>query len=211
MFTRNPQTTSLEKVGTPVAASLAKDIQNNAGKIDISEGMVIELWPVAKTTKVNVTNPNTAKSADVTVYVFNENTLKNTFSDNVYPDGAADIDKPTVAYNDGFKGNFIKELIHGSNQGRGLKCVELTIIGKDASGVQSDEAILALDAALQSYNPVRGTAMPLNVDFGEAIRNSAFKDGFVTVAIEFWVNRVSQFTFPCPKGYSYELKFKWAS
>lgn len=198
-----------QPASTPVAVQLSESIANNAGIIDISEGQIIEMWPMPKSTNVLVTNPNNANSGPVIAFIFNENSLKNTLLDNVYPEGAVDADKPTVVYNDGFKGRLINSIIAGLNGGRGLMCKELTIIGRDAAGNQTDAAILLLDAAIQSYNAVRGTPAPINVDLGEAIRVSAFKNGMVTVKLKFWVNLLTQFAFNCPKGYTYELKFKW--
>jgi hypothetical protein len=210
MFTKSIQ--SAEAVNMPVSAtrSLAEDIANQSGIIDISEGKTVELWPMPKSTNVRVSNPDTDKSADITAYLFNENVLKNTVTDNIYGDGATGADKPTVTYNDGFGGRLINRLIEGLNMGRGLLCKELTVIGRDADGNQTDDAILSLDAAIQTYNGIRGTAAPANFDLGEAIRVSAFKNGMVTVKLSAWINMVTQVVFSCPKGYTYDFKFKWA-
>jgi hypothetical protein len=194
------------------AVMVADQVNANSGKVDVSNGQVIELVPTPTFTKVNVSNPNNANSLDgAMVYIFNAGVtgLKNSISDNVYPDGAVLADKVAVTYDDGFAGRYIDKLISTLALGRGLMCEELTIIGKSA-GVQSDDAILALNAAIQSYNATRGDAVPVNLDLSEGIRNTAYKAGFVTLKLAFWINQLSQFTFPIPKNYSYEFKFKWA-
>lgn len=189
--------------------TLAEDIAQNSGIIDISKDTVIELWPMPKSTNVRVVNPNTDKAADITAWLFNEDVLLNTVFNNTYGAGAGPGDKPTVTYNDGFGGKLINQLIKGLNMGRGLPLKELTVIGKDADGNQTDEAILSLDAAFQSYNGINGTPSPFNFDLGEAIRVSAYKNGMVTVKLSAWINMVTQVRFSCPKGYTYDFKFKW--
>jgi hypothetical protein len=180
MLLKNASTPVME-ISTPaireaVAVSFAES--KNQGKVDVSNGQVIELKPAATFTKVTVYNPNTSYSAELPMaYVFNEATLKNSLVDNVYPNVPAsnemvpisvDENRVKVTYNDGFNGRLIDKLIQNSNMGRGLLCEELTIIGKDDTGAQTDDAILALDAAIQSYNCTRGDAIPINLDLGEA-------------------------------------------
>lgn len=216
MFLKAPSTTvrnlSAETAQVKTAVIVANQVSADAGKVDVSNGQVIELVPIPQFTKVNVTNPNTALAlAGAMAFVFNAGAtgLKNSKDNNFYPDGAAPADKLAITFDDGFDGRYIDKLISTLAMGRGLMCEELTIIGK-VDGVQSDDAILSLNAAIQSYNATRGDAVPVNLDLSEGIRNTAFKAGFVTVKLAFWINQLSQFTFPVPKGYSYELKFKWA-
>jgi len=66
-----------------------------------------------------------------------------------------------------------------------------------------------MDLALQGYDAIRGTAVPFNYDLAEALRNTAFKDGMVTVKVDFFINAVNQLKFTCPKGFSYDIQIKW--
>lgn len=209
MFTKNTLVATPATMQAVAQTVPAMSTPNQHGAFDISEGKVIELWPMPKSTKVSIKNANETASRDVTAYIFNEGVLKNTKLDNVYGNGAVDADKPVITYNDGFGGKLINQILAGLNGGRGLMCKELTIIGKDATQAQSDEAILSLDAAVQSYNAVRGTVAPINLDLGTAIRNNAFKNGMIHVKTAFWVNSLTQFSLSVPKGYEYELNFTW--
>jgi hypothetical protein len=192
--------------------ALAEAIANKAGIIDISKGRTIELWPKPESTTVKIVNPNTTNARDVTAYFFNEDTLKNTKTDNTYGSSggaAVDGDKPVVTYNDGFEGRLINRLILGSNGGDGMLCKEITITGYDVDGNQTDEALEALDAAIQSYNAIQGTPAPINFDVSEAIRAGDFKNGKVKVKLSALINCVTQVRSFCPKGYTYSWKFKW--
>jgi hypothetical protein len=215
MITRTVNKTGVEAIqtktatGTPVK-DLALAIANNQGIGDVSEGKSISLFPLPDTTTVTISNPKTAgKSADVTAYFFNEQLLKNTKDDNTYGAGAADADKPTVTYNDGFSGRVIDKLIQSLNGGRGMRCKQITVIGKNDSGVQDDGAILVMDPSVKAFNALRGRSVDFPYDFRKAIRNTQFKDGLLTLNVDFWLNMVSQFTFTCPIGYSYEITFEW--
>lgn len=188
---------------------LAQAIQNNSGVVDIRNGKAVDMFPLPDSTTVTLVNPNTTDARAVTAYLFNEQVLKNTKTDNTYGGSATDADKPVVTYNDGFSGRLIDSLVQKAFNATGLRCKELTIIGKNASGVQDDAAIIALDAEIRAYNALRGRPVEMPYDLSDAIRNTQFKDGMVTVSVDFVINCVSQFVSSIPKGFSYTFIFKW--
>lgn len=193
------------------AVVLGSAMASQAGIIDIRSGQPIEHWPHPEHSTYSIANPATAlKSADVYAYIFNEDALKNTLTDNTFGEGAADADKPAISYNDGFSGKLINRAIDKMNLGRGLHCEEITIIGKDGDGNQADDAILQMDASIVSFDLLRGVEKPSNIDLGAALRSSAFKNGMVTVKVDIWFNALTQMKFFCEKGFSYDVKFKWS-
>lgn len=189
------------------ANQLANAIQNNAGIIDIRTGAVVdELYPLPDSTTFSVDASSAANSTAIKVWVFNEDVLKSTIEDNTYV-GAPN--KPTLSYNDGFDGRLINGLIKNFRNGRGMRISEITVIGKDASDVQQDSAIMDMDLRLVAYNATRGSEQSKPYDLSEALRNTQFKDGMVTVKVDLMINAVSQLEFYCPLGYAYELRVKW--
>lgn len=193
------------------AAALSSIMASETGKVDISPDKPISINLRPESTTYVIDNPNNEKSANVVAYVFNEAYLKNTLTDNTFDPLAVSADKPSISYGDGaFSGKLVQRYIERLSQIGGLHCKELTVIAEDATNAQSDAAILNMNASLQSYNIVRGSEVPVNIDLGQALRASAFKDGMVTVKTDFYVNELTQLSFDCPKGYKYTLKFKWA-
>lgn len=198
-----PQTYT--QTNAPVQA-LANAIQNQSGVVDIRSGEApVYIMPLPKSSNYTIANSNASGAEEVTVWVFNEDVLKNTLTDNVIASGK----EPVISYNDGFSGKLISQLIKFARGGRGMRVREITITGKNASGVQDDAAISSMDLAVQGYQAIRGTAVPQNYDLTEALRNTQFKDGMVTVKVDFFINCVNQIVFTCPKGYSYDLNFVW--
>jgi hypothetical protein len=206
--------TVLQPRTTQAAAALqlaVNQVANQNGIIDVRGEGEIEIQPYVKTTKVKCVNPDTAKAQDGVVYIFNESIFNNTVDANAanYAVDADPSDKISVTYNDGFKGRSIDELLKTVNGGRGLQCDELTIMGFDEDGNPSDEVIEDLDFTIQAYNPVSGKPMPYSFDPSEALRNTANKNGMVTLKTNFWINRLSQITFDLKKGQTVQLRFKW--
>lgn len=188
------------------ANQLANAIQNNSGIIDIRNKQAAdELYPLPESTTYSIDNTNDAASTAIDVWVFNEDVLKNTLTDNTIAAGK----EPTISYNDGFSGKLINALIKNFRNGRGMRIKEITVIGKDASDVQQDSAIMDMDLQLVAYNATRGSSVPVNYDLSEALRNTQFKDGMVTVKVDIVINAISQLKFYCPKGYAYEVRVKW--
>lgn len=185
---------------------------SGSGVVDLNYGKpAIELWPKPEVTTVTVKNKNTANAKDVIAYIFNEKALLDTLTQADYAPPAVNADKVEVKYNDGiFGGKLIDRIIEQKNAGAGLLCKGITIMARDENGTASNEAISAMDARVQTYEMINGTPVGQNIDISEAIRNSQFKDGLVTIKRDFVVNALTQFIFNCPKGYSYSLKFEWA-
>lgn len=191
----------------PQAAVIANAISNNNGVIDLRDGMgPIELYSAPTSTLVTTKGRNTGNSADadITAYVFNNDAFKV----NVLQSDGSTASLP-AAYNDGFSGKNIGRHVQFENAGRGLMLNRITFTAINAAGDQDITILLGLDLAVLTYTVINGRMVPKVLDISEAIRNTQFQDGILTVLVEAWVCSLTQLSWNVPAGGTVTANIAW--
>jgi hypothetical protein len=186
------------------ALQLANAISNQNGIIDLTALGDIELYSKPTSTLITTLGKNASNAAaDVDNYVFNTDVFNKSYL-------AGTLTESTqAAYNDGFAGRNIQQHLRNENFGRGLCTERLTFTCYNAAGDQDSTIIQTLNFTPLTYSAVTGKQVPLPVDVSEAIRNTQFQNGIVTVDVNIWLNSMSQLYWFTPSGAKITCNIKW--
>jgi hypothetical protein len=121
-----------------------------------------------------------------TVYLFNNDILNAALA-------GTDIGG-TQTYNDGASGKVYNKVITLADaQGPGVKVYGFNISAKDATSGDGDSDVFdTLNMTLLQYTGNGDDAVPTRIDLSAAARNTANKDGLLTVKCEFYITALSQ-------------------
>ena len=178
------------------------------GVIDISNGQIISDKPKPKSLNVTVNSIVADGDEDATIYLFNNTALTPLDTNN---GGGAN----TLTYNfrDGYSGRGYERLL-GSNMtgfagkpeiGIGIRgfTIQVTTI---STGASNGSYWNAMDMNIEMAN-LRGRSMPFAADLTDAIRNTAFIAGTLTVIFPFVMNPFMQITYTQSPNTSFAWSF----
>ncbi len=205
----NTKQPSPTQTANMLAAMMALAANKQSGIIDLRDGEVVELYDKPKSTLVTSYGRNAADDADLAVNAYAFNT--SIFNKTIGADGV------TAAlpedYNDGtFQGKTgmnINQHINFGNAGRGLKLKQITFTGINAAGNQDPTVLEALAFTIQTYTSIAGKVKPKVYDISEAIRNTQYQSGILTLLIDAWVSSVVQLTWYVAAGATVTANISW--
>lgn len=176
-------------VGTP-AQQLAAAVQQNAGVANLSNGTVFNLFTIP--TSFSWTVSSTDAGAATTVYGFNNNVLNAAVTNN--GGGAGTI---VNTYGDGFTGKVYENYARSANGGMGVKILAMTIESTNyTSGAQTTPfSTLAFNIIAANG---QGSVIPIPVNLQEAVRNTQYQSGILTVKKPFYLNALTQLSLLMP-------------
>jgi hypothetical protein len=200
--------TSRSAAPAPAAAQIiaAAQMSNAQGVYDYSQGKGdIDYSMLPDNTTYTATSTAGSADEDKTMYIFNEDTYNESPTNN--GSGANSIVK---SYDDGFSGKLINKLIGSANGGRGMLChgfnVQFTVA---ASGNQDQGALSTAAFTVRYYNGRSGNYNPFNIDLNQAVRNTQYVSGLLTIRAPFWLNSTSQISFLLPQADKAVFTFFW--
>lgn len=193
---RNINTTPEVMVsGTKAAEAmvLAAAAENANGVKDLSNGKVVNMFPIPSNFNVTISSNNGVSAEAKTMYLFNESFLNASPTNN--GSGAASI---VTTYGDGFSGRVYEQYIKLANTTRGIRFNGFTVQATNyTSGAQVTTPFASMSLALQICNG-QGGRLPVQIDLNEAIRNTQYQSGILTVTKPMYVNALSQFQLSLP-------------
>lgn len=192
--------------GTNVIQALGQSFAQNQGIIDISNGQIISDKPKPKNLRVNVISSVAAGDEDATIYLFNNNSLNALDTDN--GGGAGTI---SYTWGDGFTGKGYEQLMRSNITGFGGK-PEMGIgirgftvqVTKISTGASDGSYFNTMNLNIEMAN-LNGRMMPFNSDVVDAIRNTQYRAGILTVIFPFVFNPWMQISYT----QSPDTKFEW--
>lgn len=173
------------------ANAVAQAIQQNAGITNLSNGVVYNVYPIPATFTWSVSSTNAG--AATTVYGFNNNVMNAAVTTN--GGGAATI---VNTYGDGFSGKIYENYARSTNNGQGVFIKGMTVQATNyTSGAQVSAPFSTMNLTIISTNGY-GANVPVSIDFNEALRNTQFQVGILTVMKGFYLNSLTQLQLLMP-------------
>lgn len=184
-----------EVVTTPraIANTVAQDLQQNSGVSNLSNGKIAELYPIP--TSLAFTSASPDSGAAVSQYIFNNSDFNAATTSN----GVGVI---VNTYGDGFTGKGYQQLFRTANNGRGLLIKGFTVKATTAAGILDSTFFTSANLSILYTNLRNGGVLPIDIDLDMAVRNTAFKDGILTVVFPFYINALTQIKYTQPKNSS---------
>lgn len=204
-FTRSMGGTMIEEAvvlnNTPAANQLAQAIQQNAGVIDVSSGKIIQDSPKPTSLNVTVTSATGVSAETATINIFNNNYFTALDTDNGSGGGSI-----TYTWGDGFTGKGYERLFASNNNGNGIGIRGFTLqVTVNSTGASTAAYFNTMNMAIEMVN-MMGRKMPFSADLVEAIRNSQYIAGTLTVRFPFVLNPYMQIVYEQPA----DTKFAWS-
>lgn len=141
-----------------------------------------------------------APNGDLTAHIFNNTAL------NAAPSGgeAANGD---IIYGDGFTGKlYERALILADALGRGVKFYGFNITATDEATGEPDSTVFdTINLQVREYIGKGNSYRPVDLDLSGADRNTANKDGLLTVRSEFFISSMGQLVAVVPQGKNVQL------
>jgi len=187
-------------------SQLGAAIANAQGIIDISNGQIIADVPKPKNLRVTVTSVAGTGDEDATISLFNNNTLTSLDTDN--GSGAGSI---TYSWGDGYTGKGYEQLFRSNitqfagkiYNGIGIRGFTLQVT-TNSSGASNGSYFNTMDANIEMAN-LMGRDVPFAADLADAIRNTQYIAGTLTVIFPFVFNPWMQITYTQAP----DTKFAW--
>ena len=177
--------------------ALAKST-SNATLVD--RGELHDMVAMPSNTIYTVRNNVGSGATDQTCYMFNEDFLNTTNTDN--GSGANSVVK---TYNDGFSGNLINRII-GAKGDRGLSANQLQItMINNADATQNASAVNNANPLLTTYNGDGGLLTP-SIPLATTGTPQYLQPGFLIINLKYKVKRYSQISFIVPVGVTASVK-----
>lgn len=176
-----------------MAQSIATDIANNSGVTNLGNGVIVEQFPIPTSLSFISASPNNGTSK--TQYIFNTSVLNPCVESN----GVGVI---VNTYGDGFTGKGYEQLIRSAKNGRGILIKGFTIKATTAAGVLDSTFFTSAALNIVATNLKNAGLLPVNCDLDMAVRNSAYKDGILTVVFPFYLNSLTQVQYVQPSNSS---------
>lgn len=202
MFEQNPivSEAGMSQVsGTPGSAvglnpnSIAAAIQANNGVTNLSNGVVYNVYPIPATFTWTVYSNNGTGAASTTVYGFNNNVLNAAVTTN----GSA-ADSIVNSYGDGFSGKVYENYARSTNNGQGVYIKGMTVQATNyTSGAQVSSPFSTMNLTIITTNGY-GSSVPVSIDFNEALRNTQYQVGILTIMKGFYLNSLTQLKLLLP-------------
>lgn len=183
------------------ANQLAQAIQQNSGVIDISSGKIVKDSPKPTSLNVTVTSATGVGAEDATINLFNNNFFTALDTDNGSGGGSI-----SYTWGDGFSGKGYERLFASTNGGDGIGIrgflLQVTV---NSTGASTAAYFNTMNMAIEMIN-MMGRKAPFSADLVEAIRNSQYIAGTLTVRFPFVFNPYMQISYTQPAN----TKFAWS-
>lgn len=174
-------------------AALAATAENLQGVKDLSNGKVINMFPIPSNFNVTISSNNGGSAESKTMYLFNESFLNASPTTN--GSGANSI---VTTYGDGFSGRVYEQYIKLANAVRGIRFNGFTVVATNyTSGAQIATPFTTMNLSLQICNG-QGGRIPVQIDLNEAVRNTQYQVGTLTIVKPVYLNALSQFELTLP-------------
>lgn len=175
------------------ANSIAQAIQANAGITNLTNGVVYNVFPIPATFTWTVYSNNATGAVATTVYGFNNNVMNAAVTTN--GSGAASI---VNTYGDGFSGKIYENYARSANNGQGVYIKGMTVQSTNyTSGAQTSTPFSTMNLTIITTNGY-GASVPVSIDFNEALRNTQYQVGILTIMKAFYLNSLTQLQLSLP-------------
>lgn len=180
-------------LGQNIAAQVAQAVNANQGIINLSQGVMFNVFPMPTSLTYSVSSNNGGGAASTTVYGFNNSTLTAAVTTN--GSGAASI---VNTFGDGLSGRLYTQLASSANAGMGIKILGFTIQATNfTSGVAAPTAFSTLNLTVITQNGY-GSTVPQTIDLNQALRNTQYNSGMLTLVYGFYLNSLTQLQMVLP-------------
>lgn len=175
--------------------SLVSAISQAQGVVNIGAGQSIQGVKVPTSLTVSITSGEAANAVPTTLNLFNDAVFGNQVSNN--GSGAN-----TITYNWGdntSNGKYYTELCRLMNNGMGIGIRGFNIACTFLNGT-SNQQFFSTANVTTLLNTLRGNFIPREVSVEDAVRNTAFNSGLLTVVQPIMLNTLMQLTLEIPVG-----------
>lgn len=180
-------------VGPNIAAQVAQAVNANQGIINLSQGVMYNVYPMPTSLTYSVSSNNGGGAASTTIYAFNNGSLNAAVTTN--GSGAASI---VNTFGDGLLGRLYSQLALSANAGMGIKILGFTIQASNfTSGVAAPTAFSTLNLTVITQNGY-GATVPQTIDLNQALRNTQYNSGMLTLVYGFYLNSLTQLQMVLP-------------
>ncbi len=183
----------------PSVAAIAQTIAANQGVINLSKGITYDVYLIPTSLTYSVTSTN-AGAANTTIFAFNNNVLNALVTVNSGGVAASIVN----TFGDGFSGKVYEQYFRSANQGKGIKIIGFTLQITTLAGVATPAAFSTLAMTILSTNGY-GQNVPVSIDMNQALRNTQFNSGMLTLAYNFYLNSLTQISMSLPINTSLTL------
>lgn len=188
-----PKTSTGIMQGNVGISDVVSAIKSAQGVVNLSNGVIYNVFTIP--TSFTVTNQSIAGSSAVTVtqYLFNNSVMTAAVTTN----GSA-ANSIVNMYGDGFSGRIYDAYLKSANNGFGIKMNGFTVIcTQNSTGDQTSTPFNTLNMNLIAANG-QGSVIPIPFDVNEAVRNTQYQVGTLTVNKEFFLSSLTQLSFQLP-------------
>lgn len=175
--------------------SLVSAISQAQGVVNIGAGQSIQGVKVPTSLTVSITSGEAANAVATTLNLFNDAVFGNQVTNN--GSGAN-----TITYNWGdntSNGKYYTELCRLMNNGMGIGIRGFNIACTFLNGT-SNQQFFSTANVTTLLNTLRGNFIPREVSVEDAVRNTAFNSGLLTVVQPIMLNTLMQLTLEIPVG-----------
>jgi hypothetical protein len=174
------------------------------GSVDIDRGTLHDVDARPSQTIFTIASASGGGAGTVTAYVFNEDFLNATPTNN--GSGAGSV---VSSYNDGFAGRLISQITSAKGDA-GLRAKQIQLTFTDnATGLQDKASLQASNPTFTTYNG-DNSSMPQIIPIQSAGSPAYQQSGFLIVNIDLGIKRYSQFSFLVPAGKTASLVVVYA-
>jgi len=189
-----PSAVNQMNLGSEMITEMKNIAKAVKGSVDIDRGTLHDVDARPTQTIYTILSSAGAGALSVTGYVFNEDYLNATPTDN--GSGAGSV---VTTYNDGFAGNLISRITSAKGDtGLRIKQVQVTFVD-NATGLQDKASLSASNPTFITYNG-DGTNLPQIIPIQSSGSPAYQQSGFLIVNIDFGIKRYSQFFLTVPAG-----------
>lgn len=178
----------------------AVNVNLNTGVSNLSNGITYEIFTIPTSLTFTTASNGAGGGTTVTQNTFNNSILGQAVTTN----GSATASIVNT-YGDGANGLVYEQLFRSANGGRGVLILGFTIVAT-VGGSQSSTPFNTLSLTLNSSNG-QGSLIPVNIDLTEAIRNTQFLSGTLTVSKSFYMNGIEQLRYNLPPNTTFAFTF----
>jgi hypothetical protein len=183
-----PSTTQTTGISDVVSA-----LKQSQGVVNLSNGVVYNIFTIPTSFTVTTQSIAGAGALTVTQYIFNNSVMNAILTNN--GKGAASI---VNTFGDGFGGRIYDAYLKSANNGFGIKMNGFTVVATvDSTGDQTSTPFNTLNMNLIAANG-QGSVIPIPFDVNEAVRNTQYQVGTLTVNKEFFLSSLTQISYSQP-------------
>lgn len=178
-------------ISAPSVANIAQTIAKNSGVINLSNGVIYDVFMIPTSLTFTASSVDATGAVSTTIYGFNTNSLNSAVTSN---GGGTAI---AYTYGDGFSGKAYEQYARSANNGKGLDIVGFTVQATTVAGVAKPTAFSTLNLTVISANGY-GAAIPVTIDLNQALRNTQYNSGMLTLGFAFYLNALTQLQMVIP-------------